>query len=493
MDGSDMRKAIVLLMGMLLVASMFLQMSSAGQNITLTQKGSANRALTYNRGSYGIIEVSYWLNVTQSMRVKLSTNGGGINYTARWFIDNTDVGVTSDTTSIGDQYADAPSLTAGSHNILIKWNISNTPSGNYHIRAFARHIEQNPEGTVGTVETDMETTNLAVTVLNQAPGKPFNPSPPSGATGVDINADISWQCTDPNGDPLRYDVYFGTDPNNLPKVTANRIATSTYDPGELVENTTYYWKVNASDGTLTNESDIWFFKTRLPELPPNNPPNKPLISGAKEGLVGKSYSFLISSSDPDKDRIKYEVDWDGDGTIDERTDLYPSGYVLIMSHAWNEAKKYTIKVRAVDEKGSASEWARHNITISEKLYVLEDSDGDGLPDIIEDEIGTDKNDPRDAIVIEKTNGVLVPEKELYYDISKNVTRKVLKTDVDRDGTMDYVFDADGDGKYDYWYDGETGEVKQYIAKPFDWWYLIVIACFAVAIIIGLYGVKRVRR
>ncbi|MCD4736948.1 MAG: hypothetical protein K8R53_12965, partial [Bacteroidales bacterium] len=43
----------------------------------------------------------------------------------------------------------------------------------------------------------------------QPPSPPSNPSPVNGAIDQPINTNLSWTCTDPENDPLTYDVYFG--------------------------------------------------------------------------------------------------------------------------------------------------------------------------------------------------------------------------------------------------------------------------------------------
>ncbi|MDN5338816.1 MAG: hypothetical protein PWQ20_1886 [Thermotogaceae bacterium] len=57
---------------------------------------------------------------------------------------------------------------------------------------------------------------------------------------------LSWQASDPDGDALTYDIYFGTSPNPpLIKIGHN---SNTYTPGKLQSKTTYYWKIVAKDG-----------------------------------------------------------------------------------------------------------------------------------------------------------------------------------------------------------------------------------------------------
>ncbi|HPP71137.1 MAG TPA: hypothetical protein PLK95_10495 [Pseudothermotoga sp.] len=46
---------------------------------------------------------------------------------------------------------------------------------------------------------------------NTPPSKPGNPNPANGATNVSRTTTLSWSCSDPDGDTLTFDIYFGTD------------------------------------------------------------------------------------------------------------------------------------------------------------------------------------------------------------------------------------------------------------------------------------------
>ena len=89
-----------------------------------------------------------------------------------------------------------------------------------------------------------------------------NPSPPNHATGVAIDADLSWTGGDPDvGDTVTYDVYFGTSAS--PPLVSNEQVATTYDPGTLSYNTTYYWKIVATDNHGTSvDGPVWDFTTR---------------------------------------------------------------------------------------------------------------------------------------------------------------------------------------------------------------------------------------
>ncbi len=95
---------------------------------------------------------------------------------------------------------------------------------------------------------------------NNPPTQPSNPNPEDGATAQAVNVTLNWNCSDPNGDPLTYDVYFGT--TNNPPIAAADQSNSSFDPGQLNSNTTYYWKIVAKDdqGTST-QGPVWNFST----------------------------------------------------------------------------------------------------------------------------------------------------------------------------------------------------------------------------------------
>ena len=80
---------------------------------------------------------------------------------------------------------------------------------------------------------------------NIPPNQPTNPNPTNGAVNQNTNMTLSWSCSDPNGDPLTYDVYFGT--TNNPSLVSGNQTNTNYTPGQLVYNTTYYWKIVAKD------------------------------------------------------------------------------------------------------------------------------------------------------------------------------------------------------------------------------------------------------
>jgi len=181
---------------------------------------------------------------------------------------------------------------------------------------------------------------------NLPPHQPSNPSPENGSVDVDVNADLYWTGGDPDpGDVVTYDVYFGTT-TPPPLVKTNHTKTS-FDPGTMNFNSTYYWKIIAWDNHDTsNESSVWHFSTSLSE---NTPPEIPIQpNGTQFGFVYISYNYSTLSVDPEDDNISYGWDWDGDFSIDIWSVWYTSGETSTISHAWTIPGSYKVRVKARD-------------------------------------------------------------------------------------------------------------------------------------------------
>lgn len=111
----------------------------------------------------------------------------------------------------------------------------------------------------GTVMRDYNiTTPGKTTVWASSAVIASNPSPANGATNVPTTGTIlSW-----TGDPLATsrNVYFGT--SNPPAYIGNQTAT-TYNPGTLALNTTYYWRIDeVEDPNHINTGNVWSFTTQ---------------------------------------------------------------------------------------------------------------------------------------------------------------------------------------------------------------------------------------
>jgi hypothetical protein len=107
-------------------------------------------------------------------------------------------------------------------------------------------------------------------LANDPPNMPADPSPADNATGVSMNADLSWSGGDPDaGNTVTYNVSFGMSSpppfkESIGPYAANKTSLS-YTLDTLASNTTYYWRIVAKDSyNATTEGPEWKLTTGLP-------------------------------------------------------------------------------------------------------------------------------------------------------------------------------------------------------------------------------------
>jgi hypothetical protein len=100
------------------------------------------------------------------------------------------------------------------------------------------------------------------------PRTAYNPEPADGTKFVVLDTSLSW--TTGFGAKM-HTVYFGDNFDDVNNATGGFLQeTTTYDPGALENEKTYYWRVDEFDGAATHKGDIWSFTT-LPEIPITDP------------------------------------------------------------------------------------------------------------------------------------------------------------------------------------------------------------------------------
>jgi len=99
------------------------------------------------------------------------------------------------------------------------------------------------------------------------PGAVGNPQPAYDAEDVQMNATLSWT---PSDSAASHQLYFGTDKEAVRTAAAGSaeaqgtvaLGAETYDPGLLVADTAYYWRVDEVDAQgNTAKGPIWIFTT----------------------------------------------------------------------------------------------------------------------------------------------------------------------------------------------------------------------------------------
>ncbi|MCF7913514.1 MAG: hypothetical protein K9M99_13420 [Candidatus Cloacimonetes bacterium] len=164
----------------------------------------------------------------------------------------------------------------------------------YYWKIIAKSRDLQTEGPIWSLETEYG---------NYPPDIPNSPTPHNAAINVSTHTNLSWVCSDPEGDALSYDIYMGTDAD--PQLIESGFNALTYDLDDLEPSTTYYWRINVADAENYVEGPIWYFTTGAP----NHPPNAPSMPRPEDGSIDESVYAMLrwTCSDPDGDELMYKV------------------------------------------------------------------------------------------------------------------------------------------------------------------------------------------
>ncbi|MDD3642528.1 MAG: hypothetical protein PHQ19_03585, partial [Candidatus Krumholzibacteria bacterium] len=140
--------------------------------------------------------------------------------------------------------------------------------------------------------------------FNNPPAAPYNPDPPDFQSEVDLPVLLTWDCFDPDGDDITFDVWFAQ-AGEFKSLIAEGLTETSCDPGELENVTRYNWHVIARDPNGgSNTSKYWYFVTS--ESPSPDPPHSPFPADGAAGVpAGVTLSWACS--DPDGDPLTFDV------------------------------------------------------------------------------------------------------------------------------------------------------------------------------------------
>ncbi|MDA3880083.1 MAG: FISUMP domain-containing protein [Prolixibacteraceae bacterium] len=133
---------------------------------------------------------------------------------------------------------------------------------------FARYSSLFSKNELNKYENDSSKNNIDdnYELDNDPPLMPTNPQPLNFATDVSIDAQLSWESSDPDGDEVFFSVYFGT--SNPPPYVGYLENSSTYNPSGLEMEQSYYWQIEAVDEHgATTTGPVWEFTTESESAP----------------------------------------------------------------------------------------------------------------------------------------------------------------------------------------------------------------------------------
>jgi hypothetical protein len=188
--------------------------------------------------------------------------------------------------------------------------------------------------------------------LNKPPYWPSEPlGPRLGYTETSYS--YSTSAVDLDEDPVKYT--FDWDDGTTFETGFAKSGTKVSGSHSWICSGIYHVRVKSTD---IKGASIWWSdpKEVMIEPKPNDPPTTPSEpSGQSSGYTENSYKYSTSAADPDDHQVKYTFDWGDDSTSE--TEYVDSGTTASMTHSWNNAGTYSLKVKATDSKGKSSGWS----------------------------------------------------------------------------------------------------------------------------------------
>ena len=118
------------------------------------------------------------------------------------------------------------------------------------------------------------------------PTKPTTPNPSNGATNQSITSILTWAN---GGGAVSYNVYLGTNPAPGPSEFKLTTTNTSYNPGTLNYNSTYYWRIDAINLEGTTTGDVWHFTTSA-----QPPPLKATTPSPSNGATGQLVTLTLT-------------------------------------------------------------------------------------------------------------------------------------------------------------------------------------------------------
>lgn len=236
------------------------------------------------------------------------------------------------------------------------WNTDATPNGTYRIRITAR--DDNP-----SIPLAVNATSGNFTIWHPLPPPPNHQphvmliSPANNSYLTTESVRLQWIGTDPDGDSLTYLIHYSDSPLPLGTVLTNISSADHLDLSNLIDNKTYYWTVDASDGKSAGTdipTDIWSFTIRLP---PANIPVRITSTPPQLAWVGQEYTYNITSTDEDGDIPFFTI-----VTGPSYVSLNSSSGTLRWTPSASDIGNHTVVIQVSDGRGSTDRQI-FNITV----------------------------------------------------------------------------------------------------------------------------------
>ena len=244
---------------------------------------------------------------------------------------------------------------AGAHSFV--WESDKSfPLNSKHVQVYALWSKNTESGTAG-MSAPFEIHNIQD--VNHAPESPYYPNPKNNAENVNSgNLNLSWYCSDKDGDPITYDLYWGTQSN--PPLYASNLSSRSYNLGSVSDNTTYFWKIVAKDDkNQKTQGPVWTFTTA--NAASNTAPTASFSISPSSGSTATDFSFDPSASTDNEDAtsaLQVRWDWENDGNWD-------TGFFSMqtITHRYTSEGTKTVKLE-VKDTGGLTDTKTKTVTVS---------------------------------------------------------------------------------------------------------------------------------
>ncbi len=144
------------------------------------------------------------------------------------------------------EFAQAPGVATNKHDTTVEFG-----------GVVAKYVKLTIESTWGGVSKG----GLSEVRFYYVPVQAFQPVPADAATGIELDATLSWR---PGREAGSHKVYLGKDKDAVAggAVAAQTAVDHSFTPATMDLASTYYWRVDEVNGTSVYEGDVWSFATR---------------------------------------------------------------------------------------------------------------------------------------------------------------------------------------------------------------------------------------
>jgi hypothetical protein len=203
-------------------------------------------------------------------------------------------------------------------------------------------------------QIDGETKKSDFLTINKTPNLPSNPYPSHGATNVNINTILSWDCSDPDGYNLTYNIYFEKGDSTPDILVSSNQNETTYNPGTMAYSSTYYWKIVAkNEKGITINGTTWSFTTKAKQ------------SGSSSSSGGSTNKYPIANASKSETTgiLGVPINLDGSASIDPDGNIVSYNWIFgdentgigqTTTHIYSQVGEYIVKLTVTDNLGATN-------------------------------------------------------------------------------------------------------------------------------------------